>query len=131
MKLVCLMQHQQKCEAKIVMKVQDLKLKCINSMMSGSLSFCGSFMIPVTLCIVMFAERQAQLIPTKWICYRKEKVSTWKSCLLNKSRLIQGINNYLWINTYWSCIVWIGIYINLASNILLLASTKCFLITQG
>jgi hypothetical protein len=27
---------------------------------------CGSFMIPVTtLCIVMFAERQAQILPAK------------------------------------------------------------------
>jgi septum formation topological specificity factor MinE len=34
--------------------------------MSGSLSFCGSFMIPVTtLSIVMFAERQAQILPAK------------------------------------------------------------------
>jgi hypothetical protein len=64
---------------------------------------------------------------------------TWKSCLLNKSLkhvgidfcLIQGINNYLQINTYWSCIVRIGIFINLASNILLLASKDCFLTSQG
>jgi hypothetical protein len=45
--------------------------------------------------------------------------------------LIQGINNYVQINTYWSCIVRIGIFINLASNILLLASKKCFLTSQG
>jgi hypothetical protein len=38
--------------------------------------------------------------------------------------LIQGINNYVQINTYLSCIVRIGIFINLASNILLLASKK-------
>jgi hypothetical protein len=31
--------------------------------MSGS--FCGSLMIPVTLCIVMFAERQAQILLAK------------------------------------------------------------------
>jgi hypothetical protein len=37
-KLACLMQHRRKNEAKIVMKVQVrvLKLKCINSTMSGS-----------------------------------------------------------------------------------------------
>jgi hypothetical protein len=34
--------------------------------MSGSQSFCGSFLIPVTtLCIVMFAERQAPILPAK------------------------------------------------------------------
>jgi hypothetical protein len=41
----------------------------------------------------------------------------------------KGINPR--INTYWSCIVQIGIFINLASNILLLASKKCFLTSQG
>jgi hypothetical protein len=58
----------------------------------------------------------------------------WKSCLLNKSLkhkkcfyqpipqlsifcLIQGINYYPRINTYWSFIVQIGIFINLANNI--------------
>jgi len=66
-KLVCLMQHRRNSyEAKIVMKVQVLKLKCVNSTMSGKLSFCVSFMIPVTtLCIVMFAERQDQILPAK------------------------------------------------------------------
>ena len=44
--------------------------------------------------------------------------------------LIQGINNYAQINTYWSYIVRICIFINLASNILLLASKKCFLTNQ-
>jgi len=38
-KLACLMQHRRKYEAKIVMKVQVLKLKCVNSTMSGKLSF--------------------------------------------------------------------------------------------
>jgi len=37
MKLAYLMQHQRKYEAKIVMKVRVLKLKCINFTMSGSL----------------------------------------------------------------------------------------------
>ena len=34
-------------------------------------------------------------------------------------------------NTYWSCIVPIGIFINLASNVILLGSKKCFLTSQG
>jgi hypothetical protein len=45
--------------------------------------------------------------------------------------LIQGIINYVQINTYWSSIVQIGIFIIVASNILLLASKKCFLTSQG
>ena len=40
--------------------------------------------------------------------------------------LIQGINNYVQINTYWRYIVQI-----IASNILLLESKKCFLTSQG
>ena len=36
MKLACLVQHRRKNEAKIVMEVQVLKLKCINSTMSRS-----------------------------------------------------------------------------------------------
>ena len=77
MKLAYLMQHRWKYEAKIVMKVQVLllKLKCINSTISGGQSFRGSFMIPVAkLCIVMFAERQSQILPAKRISYQKEKV---------------------------------------------------------
>jgi hypothetical protein len=45
--------------------------------------------------------------------------------------LIQGINNYPQINTYWSCVVHIGVFINLASNMFLLMSKKCFLTSQG
>ena len=45
--------------------------------------------------------------------------------------LIQGIINYVQINTYQSYIVRICIFINLASNILLLASKKCLLTSQG
>jgi hypothetical protein len=60
MKLSCPMQHRRKYQSKILMKV--LKLKSVNSKMSGSRSFRGSFMIPVmTLWIVIFAERQAQI----------------------------------------------------------------------
>jgi hypothetical protein len=41
--------------------------------------------------------------------------------------LIQGIINFVQINTYWNFIVQIAIFINLASNI----SKKCFLTSQG
>jgi len=40
--------------------------------------------------------------------------------------LIQSVNNYVQINTYWRYIVQI-----IASNILLLASKKIFLTSQG
>jgi hypothetical protein len=60
MKLACPMQHRRKYQSKILMKV--LKLKSVNSKMSGSPSFRGSFMIPVmTLWIVIFAARQVQI----------------------------------------------------------------------
>jgi predicted CDP-diglyceride synthetase/phosphatidate cytidylyltransferase len=47
--------------------------------------------------------------------------------------LIQGINDYVQINTFEVIyiVVRICIFINLASNILLLASKKCFLTSQG
>ena len=45
--------------------------------------------------------------------------------------LLQGINNYVLINTYWRYIVRIWIFVNLASNMLLLASKKCFITSQG
>ena len=45
--------------------------------------------------------------------------------------LIHRIHNYVQINTYWSYVVRICIFINLASNILLLASKKCFPTSQG
>jgi len=125
--------------------------------MSGSLEFLWLiyFMIPVImLCIVIFAERQAQprYCWQNQICYRKEKLKReslvyhnknlkHKKCLnmvsakpipqLSIFCLIQGIINYVQINTYWSCIVPIGIFINLASNIILLVSKKCFLTSQG
>ena len=44
---------------------------------------------------------------------------------------IQGINDYVQIYTYSIYIVRIDIFINLASNILLLTSKKCFLTSQG
>ena len=126
MKLACLMQHQRKYEVKIVMEVRVLKLKCVNSTIFGSQSFCGSFMIPVTtLCIVMFAERQAQILPAKPNLLRERKSSNVFIKLWYQQKpipqqsifsLIQCINNYSWINTYWSCMVRIGIFINLTSN---------------
>jgi hypothetical protein len=112
-------------------------------------SFCGSLMIPVTtLCIVIFAERQAQILLAKpnllsernslnvkvlFIIIKHKKNVYW---IWNQQKpipqlsifcLIQGIINYVQIDTYWSCIVRIGIFINLANNILLLASKNCFL----
>ena len=66
-KLACLMQHQRKYQAKILMKVRVLKLKSVNSKMSGSQSFCGSlFTITVaTLCLVTLAKRQDQILLEK------------------------------------------------------------------
>ena len=66
-KLACLMQHRRKFQAKILMKVWVLKLKSVNSKMSGSQSFCGSlFTITVaTLCLVIFAERKDQILLAK------------------------------------------------------------------
>jgi hypothetical protein len=53
-------------QAKILMKVWVLKLKSVNSKMSRSRSFRGSLMIPITtLCVVMFTERQAQILLAK------------------------------------------------------------------
>ena len=39
MKLACLMQYGRKYKAEIVMKIRVLKLKCVNSTMSGSQEF--------------------------------------------------------------------------------------------
>jgi hypothetical protein len=50
---------------------------------------------------------------------------------LNIFSLIQDIINYVQINKYWSCIVPIAIFINLASNIILLASINGFLTSHG
>jgi hypothetical protein len=41
-----------KAHDKNVMKFRVLKMESVNSMMSGSQSFCGSFMIPVTTLIM-------------------------------------------------------------------------------
>ena len=58
-------------------------------------------------------------------------VSTKPILQLSIFCLIQGIINYVQINTYWSCIVPIDIFINLASNTILLESKKCSLTSQG
>jgi hypothetical protein len=69
------------------------------------------------------------------IVWNMKNVSIWfqqnSIFQLNLFCLIQGINDYVQINTYWSYIVRICIFVNLASNILLLASKKCFLTNQG
>ena len=46
------MQYPWKYQAKKVMKFRVLKVESANSMMSGSKSFCGTFMIPVTMLIM-------------------------------------------------------------------------------
>ena len=61
-----IMQYPRKYQAKKVMKFRVLNVESAHSTMSGSQSFRGSFMIPVTtlinLCSVMFAERQAKIL---------------------------------------------------------------------
>jgi hypothetical protein len=48
-------------EVSIENTYEGSKAESVNSKMLGSRSFCGSCMIPVTmLCIVIFAERQAE-----------------------------------------------------------------------
>ena len=64
------MQHRRKYQAKILMKVLVLKLKSVNSKMSGSQSFRVSLVIydsssDVMYCYCMFAERQAQVLLAK------------------------------------------------------------------
>ena len=132
------------------MKVWVLRLKSVNSKMSRSRRFRGSLMITITtFCIVMFAERQAQIllakpnlslkkslymkvlfIKIKLKVWNKKNVSMWyqKKPIpqLSIFCLIQGINNYVQITTYWKYIVRI-----MASNILLLASKFVVLTSQG
>ena len=125
------------------MRVHVLKLKSVDIKMSGSQSFRGSFMPLTTLCIVMFAERQVQILPAKPNLLRERKSSNVFIKLWYQQKpipqqsifcLIRDINNYVEINIYWSYIhfvVCIDTFINLASNILLFASKKCFLTRQG
>jgi hypothetical protein len=88
--------------AKIVMKVRVLllKLKCVNSTMSGGRSFCASFMIPLTtLCIVMFAERQFQILLAKPNLLPKRKPEALKSLYRSpgykKNQLVLCKNSYV------------------------------------
>ena len=137
------------------MKFRVLKVESANSTMSGSQRFFWLIYDSsknINFNSVMFAESQAQLLLAKRICYCRKSlnvevlfflmkvwnmknVSIWFQRKpipqLSMFCLIQRINNYVQINTYWSYIVWICIFINLASNILLLASKKCFLTSQG
>jgi hypothetical protein len=129
------------------MKVRVLKLKSVISKTSRSRSFCGSLMIPNNH--VMFAERQAKILLAKpnlslqkslnmKVLFIKIKLNVWymknvsmwyhKKPIpqLNIFCLIQSINNYVQINTYWRYIVRI-----MASNILLLTSKTFFLTSQG
>ena len=69
-KLACLMQHRRKYQAKILMKVQVLKLKSVNSKMSGSQEFLWLIIYDystsvASLCLVMFAKRQDQILLAK------------------------------------------------------------------
>jgi hypothetical protein len=77
---------------------------------------------------VLFIKSKSE----KWKMFQYGISKTYKPIpQLSIFCLILVINNYPQINTYWSCIVRIGIFINLASNMLLLASKKCFLTSQG
>ena len=73
-------------------------------MMPGSWSFYGSFMIPVTLCNVIFAERQAQILLAKpkfvtgknkfkhGIVYHNKSLKHKK--MFKYGKPIQGMKNY-------------------------------------
>jgi hypothetical protein len=131
------------------MTVWVLKLKSVNSKTSQSRSFRGSLQfIDDSNDYVMFVERQAQVllakpnlslekrlnvkvlfIKIKLMVWNMKNVSMWyqKKPIPQMSIfcLIQSINNYAQINTYWRYIIQI-----MASNILLLASNFFFLTSQ-
>jgi hypothetical protein len=119
------------------MKVLVLMLKSVNYKMSRSQSFRGSLslMIPITtFCVAnMVAERQAQILLAKpnlslekslnlKILFIMIKLKVWNmnnvSMWYQKKPipqlsifcLIQGINNYVQINTYWNYIVQITFF---------------------
>jgi hypothetical protein len=139
-----------------VMKFRVLKVESANSTMSGSQSFHGSFIHDssnnVNYVVRCLQKGRPRYCWQNRICYCKislnvkvlfflikvwniQNVSIWFQQKpipqLSMFCLIQGINTYVQINTYWSYIVQICIFINLASNILLLASKTCFLTSQG
>ena len=134
------------------MKVRVLKLKSVNSKTSRSHSFRGSLQLIddsnnyIMYCYV--CRRQAQILLAKLnlslerrlnvkVLFIKIKLKVWNmknvSMWYQKKRLphlsifclIQSINNYVQINTYWRYIVRI-----IASNILLLASNFFSLTSQ-
>jgi hypothetical protein len=148
------MQYPRKYQVKKVMKFQVLKVESANSTMSGS---HFSWLIYDSSNNVNYVEWCLQKGRPRYcwqnqICYCKKSinvkvlfflikvwnmknVSIWFQQKpipqLSMFCLIQVINNYVQINIYWSYTVRICIFINLASNILLLASKKCFLTSQG
>jgi hypothetical protein len=68
MKLACLMQHRQKYQVKIVMEVSGSKAE------KRKYQDIWKSEIPVTtLCIVMFAERQARILLAKLNLLLKKK----------------------------------------------------------
>ena len=92
--------------------------------MSGSQSFRVSLTIPITtLCIVMFVERlvkpnlslEKKFKRESLVYHNKTKSLKHENCFNVVSEkvhssnkylcLIQGINNYVQINTYWRYIV--------------------------
>ena len=155
MKLACLMQHRRKYQAKIVMKIQFYSWKhkfqdiwksefpwLINDS-SSDVMYCDVYRKtgPDIAGKTEFVTEKKSLKVKVLLFLIKLKVWNMKNVSIWFQQkpipqisifcLIQGINNYVQINTYLSCIVRIGIFINLASNILLLASKKCFLTSQG
>ena len=148
------MQYPRKYQAKKVMKFRVLKVESANSMMSGSQSWLiYDSSNNVNYVVWCLQKGRSRYCWKNRICYCKKNFKCESLVFLNKSLkhekcfniwfqqklipqlsmfcLIQGINNYVQINTYWRYIVRICIFINLASNILLLASKKCFLTSQG
>ena len=91
-------------------------------------------MIPKTaLCIVMFAERQAQILLPNPNLSLEEKLKRESPVYHNKTKLsifclIQSINDYVQINTHWRYIHVVRIMV---SNVLLLASKTFFPTSQG
>jgi hypothetical protein len=73
-----LMQYPRKYQAKKVMKFQVLKVESIDSTMSGSKSFRGSFMIPVTVEEWAFAETILKQYSCFRFLLRKNKTFTFK-----------------------------------------------------
>jgi hypothetical protein len=146
------MQHRQKYPAKKVMKFRVLKVESAYSKIFGSqfswLIYDSSNNINyVVWCLqkgrprycwqnrMCYCKKSLKILFFLIKVWNIKNVSIWfQQKPIPQLRMfcrIQGINNYVQINTYWSYIVRICIFINLASNILLLASKKCFPTSQG